>query len=79
MKEKSYSHKIKSMNKLNAHRVNEGNQFIKSNESEDELKQDFFYINENSQEKMLYELVSLCKGRLQTTCRVKTMKGRRSK
>lgn len=50
---------------LNAHRVNEGNQFIKSNESDDELKQDFFYINENSQEKMLYELVSLCKGRLQ--------------
>lgn len=50
---------------LNAHRVNEGNQFIKANESEDELKQDFFYINENSQEKMLYELVSLCKGRLQ--------------
>ena len=50
---------------LNAHRVNEGNQFIKSNESEDELKQDFFYINENNQEKMLYELVSLCKGRLQ--------------
>ena len=48
---------------LNAHNVNEGKTFIKS---EEDLKDDFFYVNEASQEKMLSQIVSLCKGRLST-------------
>lgn len=50
---------------LNSHRVNEGEHFLKKEETEEkELKEDFFYINEGSQEKMLGQVVSLCNGRL---------------
>lgn len=49
----------------NAHRVNNGETFTDKNNSEDEDKiEDFFYINETSQEKILEILVSLCSGRL---------------
>ena len=50
---------------LNAHRVNSGNNFIKQEESEEELDKDFFYIKENNQEKILNQIISLCSGRLQ--------------
>lgn len=50
---------------LNAHRVNSGNNFIKQEESEEELDKDFFYIKENNQEKILSQIISLCSGRLQ--------------
>lgn len=46
----------------NAHRVNSGETFI-GIEEKDKL-QDFFYINEMSQEKMLQDVISLCTGRL---------------
>ncbi len=46
----------------NAHRVNSGETFI-GVEEKDKL-QDFFYINEMSQEKMLQDVISLCTGRL---------------
>ena len=46
----------------NAHRVNNGETFI-GVEEKDKLE-DFFYINETSQEKMLHDLISLCTGRL---------------
>lgn len=46
----------------NAHRVNSGETFI-GIEEKDKLE-DFFYINENSQEKMLQDVISLCTGRL---------------
>ena len=49
---------------LNAHRINEGKLFIKKDESEDELDEDFFYIKENNQEKILDQVISLCNGRL---------------
>ena len=47
----------------NAHRVNNGEQFINNDESKNKL-QDFFFINETSQEKCLYDVISLCTGRL---------------
>lgn len=46
----------------NAHRVNNGETFI-GLEEKDKLD-DFFYINETSQEKMLQDVLSLCTGRL---------------
>ncbi len=49
---------------LNAHRVNHGETFLKKNEQED-LKEDFFFIKQIYQEKMLEEVISLCTGRLQ--------------
>ena len=50
---------------LNSHRVNEGEGFLtKEDIEESELKKDFFYINEQSQEKILTQVISLCNGRL---------------
>lgn len=53
---------------LNAHKVNHGENFIsKDNTSKEELEnleQDFFYIKESSPERILYQLLSLCTGRL---------------
>lgn len=53
---------------LNAHRVNEGEKFLNKEEIENEnlkgLNEDFFYINETNQEKILYNIISLCKDRL---------------
>lgn len=54
---------------LNAHRANEGEMFLSKAEIEEtnqkDLKEDFFYIAEANQEKMLSQVISLCKGRLQ--------------
>ena len=54
---------------LNAHRANEGEMFLSKVEIEEtnqkDLKEDFFYIAEANQEKMLSQVISLCKGRLQ--------------
>lgn len=47
----------------NAHRVNNGESFIGTEENEDKLN-DFFFINEMSQEKVLSDVISLCSGRL---------------
>ena len=46
----------------NAHKVNNGETFI-GLEEKDKLD-DFFYINNNSQEKVLQDIISLCTGRL---------------
>ena len=48
---------------VNAHDVNNGKSFI-GNKKTEEQEDDFFYINEQSQDKMLYDVVSLCNGRL---------------
>lgn len=57
---------------VNAHRVNEGENFISGNVKETKLDEeniqlldDFFFINETNQEKVQQTIVSLCKGRLQ--------------
>ena len=49
---------------LNSHRINNGESFIKKEESDDELKEDFFFIKETNQEKILEQVISLCNGRL---------------
>lgn len=49
---------------LNSHRINNGEMFIKKDEVKDELNNDFFYIKENNQEKILEQIISLCNGRL---------------
>lgn len=49
---------------LNSHRINNGKTFIKKEELEDEVNEDFFYIKENNQDAILKEVISLCSGRL---------------
>ena len=49
---------------LNSHRINNGETFVKKDEVEDELKEDFFFIQEINQEKILDQVISLCSGRL---------------
>lgn len=48
---------------VNSHRVNDGEYFLEKEEQEG-LKDDFFYIKEKSQDIMLDQIISLCKGRL---------------
>lgn len=48
---------------VNAHDVNNGISFIGKPEDKDKLN-DFFYVNESNQEKMLYQVISLSKDRL---------------
>lgn len=48
---------------VNSHRVNDGEYFLDKEEQEG-LKEDFFYIKEKSQDIMLDQIISLCKGRL---------------
>lgn len=49
---------------LNAHQVNKGESFISKEESES-TNDDFFFIKQASQEKMLEQVISLTTGRLQ--------------
>ena len=50
---------------INSHRVNRGEIFIKKDEAvENNLKEDFFYIPEIDQNKILEQVVSLCNSRL---------------
>lgn len=48
---------------VNSHRVNDGEYFLNKEEQQG-LKDDFFYIKEKSQDIMLEQVISLCKGRL---------------
>ena len=64
--DKIFRQAAKSKIILNSHRVNNGEGFISAEEAKkDEVKDDFFFIKETSNEGMLYQVVSLCKGRLQ--------------
>ena len=49
---------------VNAHNVNDGKSFITKNEENVDQINDFFYVNEGNQEKMIYQVLSLCKERL---------------
>lgn len=64
--DKIFRQAAKSKIIVNAHRVNNGKSFIKKDdpELEKDSKQDFFFIRENNQEKVLDEVLSLCNGRL---------------
>ena len=62
--DKVFRQAAKSQIVVNAHRVNEGKYFIPKEELAEDSKQDFFVINETNQEKMVYQVLSLCTGRL---------------
>ena len=49
---------------VNSHRINSGEVFIKKEELEDEINEDFFFIKETNQDKILEQVISLCSGRL---------------
>ena len=65
--DKIFRQAAKSKIIVNAHRVNEGKSFLKKGEdiAEEEMEEDFFFIKENSQDRMLKQVISLCTGRLQ--------------
>lgn len=65
--DKIFRQAAKSKIILNAHRVNNGEMFLKKGEDtiEEKMKEDFFFIREIYQEKMLEQVISLCTGRLQ--------------
>ena len=51
---------------LNSHKVNEGNSFLSTKQEDiDGLLDDFFFIAEKNQDKILENVISLCTGRLQ--------------
>lgn len=62
--DKIFRQAAKSKIVLNAHRVNSGENFLGKEEMEEDTNEDFFFIKENSQERMLSQVVSLCTGRL---------------
>ena len=64
--DKIFRQAAKSKIILNAHRVNSGEMFLNKNDEDFEnTNEDFFFINEYSQEKILQQVISLCTGRLQ--------------
>lgn len=65
--DKIFRQAAKSKIILNAHRVNSGQGFIQNGDEniEEDTKQDFFFIKQNSTEKMLQEVISLSNGRLE--------------
>ncbi|MBR0350949.1 MAG: ATP-dependent RecD-like DNA helicase [Clostridia bacterium] len=62
--DKIFRQAAKSKIILNAHRVNNGEGFLPKEEQEG-LNEDFFFIDETNQEKMLEQVISLCTGRLE--------------
>ena len=62
--DKIFRQAAKSKIIVNAHRINEGEGFISKEEMEEGAKDDFFFINETSQDKMIKQVISLCSGRL---------------
>lgn len=62
--DKIFRQAAKSKIIVNAHRVNEGENFASKEEVSEDSKNDFFFINEGNQEKILNEIISLCTGRL---------------
>ena len=65
--DKIFRQAAKSKIILNAHRVNNGQKFLSKDdkEIEEDTKEDFFFIQQNSTEKILQEVISLSTGRLE--------------
>ena len=61
--DKIFRQAAKSKIVQNAHRVNNGKLFVKKDEIED-LNKDFFYINEANTDKVIENVLTLCKDRL---------------
>ena len=62
--DKIFRQAAKSKIIVNAHNVNNGVNFIGNKSYGDDSENDFFYINEANQDKMLYQVLSLSKERL---------------
>ena len=62
--DKVFRQAAKSKIIINAHRVNYGEWFANKDELEEDSLEDFFYIKENNQEKILYHILTLSKDRL---------------
>ena len=62
--DKIFRQAAKSKIIVNAHNVNSGVNFIGKKDYADDAENDFFYINESNQDKMLYQVLSLSKERL---------------
>lgn len=62
--DKIFRQAAKSKIIINAHRVNNGEEFLKKEDVEYDMNDDFFFIKEYSQEKMVSQIISLCTGRL---------------
>ena len=63
---KIFRQAAKSKIVVNAHNVNNGKSFtVKDDEEEAESNKDFFYINDNIQERILAKVISLSTGRIQ--------------
>ena len=62
--DKIFRQAAKSKIIVNAHNVNNGINFIGQKNYDEDSENDFFYINEANQDKMLYQVVSLSKERL---------------
>lgn len=62
--DKIFRQAAKSKIIVNAHNVNNGISFIGKKDYSEDSENDFFYINESNQDKMLYQILSLSKDRL---------------
>lgn len=62
--DKIFRQAAKSKIIVNAHNVNNGVNFIGKKDYAEDAENDFFYINESNQDKMLYQVLSLSKERL---------------
>ena len=61
---KIFRQAAKSQIILNAHNVNNGKGFVKKEDLGSDIKEDFFYINESNQEKILKHVLALTKNKL---------------
>ena len=62
--DKIFRQAAKSQIIVNSHRVNNGEPFLPAKDKTDDVMDDFFYIMENSQEKIMQQVLSLSSGRL---------------
>ncbi len=62
--DKIFRQAAKSKIIVNAHNVNNGINFIGKKDYREDSENDFFYINESNQDKILYQILSLSKERL---------------
>ena len=63
--DKIFRQAAKSKIIVNAHRVNNGETFLRKDEEKEESNQDFFFIKHRTSEEMLKEVISLTTGRLE--------------
>ena len=62
--DKIFRQAAKSKIIVNSHNVNKGITFVGKNDYVEDAKEDFFYVNETMQDKILYQITSLSNGRL---------------